>query len=132
MRTIQRLLLRVCALTILAGGAALSAASGCSIISDESDCSSACSLFNDCGVIHTGSCGAYCAALVAGSAVAGCGDQFDAQNECAKTNNVCSTAVEGCASDVEAFATCMAAFCKKTPSAQGCSVITEQTGDGGT
>jgi hypothetical protein len=133
MRTIQRLFLRAYALTILAGGAALSAASGCGIIAAETDCNSACSLYKDCGVLPTSaSCGGYCAALVPGTVIAGCGDEFDAQNQCAKDNGVCSTAATACVAPIEALGACMATFCKKTPSAQGCSVVTLQGNDGGT
>jgi len=131
MRNIQRLFLRACALTILAAGAALSAASGCGLIAAETDCTSACTLFNTCGLTKTGSCGGYCAALVAGAAIAGCGTEFDTQNQCAKDNSVCTAAAQTCAPHVAAFATCMAAFCKKTPSASGCSVVTMQAPDGG-
>lgn len=131
MRTIQRHFLRACALVILATGAAVSAASGCGLIAAESDCTSACTLFNTCGLTKTGSCGGYCAALVAGAAVAGCNAEFETQNQCAKDHSVCTTAAQACAPDVAAFATCMAAFCKKTPSASACSTIAMQQGDAG-
>jgi hypothetical protein len=131
MQTIRRLLLRASALTILAGGAALAAASGCNIIGEETDCNSACALFKTCGLpgAPSADCGGYCTELVAGAAVAGCSAEFEAQNQCAKDNSVCSTAMT-CTTSVEAFATCMATFCAKTPSSSACSVISLQK-DGG-
>ena len=133
MRKIQRLFLRACALTLVAAGAALFALSGCGLIAAETDCTSACSLYKDCSILPTSaSCGGYCAALVPGAAIAGCTDELDAQSACAKTSSVCSSATTDCAAPIAALAACMTTFCKKTPSAQGCSVVTLQGGDGGT
>jgi len=111
--------LRLAALALVAAAASLWAASGCALIEGTQDCQKACEQLNQCGVLHSGSCGAYCASLVAGAAIAGCADEFDAQNVCGKDLDAC-TGAAACAPQAEAFGKCMDAYCKKTPGGQGC------------
>lgn len=116
----SRVSLRIAALALFSGAALLLAGPGCSIIESQQDCEKSCDLLNQCGVLESDSCGAYCAGFVAGAAVAGCGDEFDAQNECGKTIDECGASAAKCATQVKAFADCMAAYCKETPGGQGC------------
>ena len=95
-------------------------APGCNIIEAQQDCEDACAELDRCGVAELGSCSGYCAGMVAGSVVAGCGDEFDAQNTCALANNDCAAGAATCAIEVAAFATCMKGYCDKNPSGQGC------------
>jgi hypothetical protein len=117
---------RAAALALLALAAALGAGAGCAVIDAGKDCNSACETLNTCGLLSGGNCGAYCAGLVSGATIAGCVDQLDAQNQCAENITSCSTtadkasAATACSKTVQTFATCMAAYCKKTPGGQGC------------
>lgn len=105
---------------VLTLGAAILAVPGCFLIESQQDCESSCELLNKCGVLASGNCGTYCAGLVAGATVAGCGDEFDAQNDCGKSLSGCDTAAAKCAPQVKAFASCMEAYCKQHPGSQGC------------
>lgn len=105
---------------IAAAFAVLAVAPGCGLIDAQQDCEAACDELNRCGVASVGSCGAYCTGMVAGVAIAGCGDEFDAQNECATATNDCSTGAAKCTDKVKAFGDCMAAYCKDHPTGQGC------------
>ncbi|MFT3772407.1 MAG: hypothetical protein QM820_43995 [Minicystis sp.] len=113
--------IRFAALAVFSAGVAIVAVPGCSLIESQQDCESSCDMLNQCGVLQTNSCGSYCTGLVAGSTIAGCGDEFDAQNECGKSITTCDAqSAAKCAPQVKAFAECMDAYCKKTPGAQGC------------
>jgi hypothetical protein len=108
------------ALALLALFATLGIAPGCSLIEGQKDCEAACSELNRCGLFDVGSCGGYCTGMVAGVAIAGCDDEFDAQNECAKDSTDCSTGASKCVKQVEAFSKCMETYCAKNPTGQGC------------
>lgn len=107
-------------IVISAALAMLAIAPGCSLIEAQQDCENACAELNRCGVASVGSCGAYCTGMVAGVAIAGCEDEFDAQNQCATASNDCSTGAAKCTKQVEAFGACMEAYCKDHPTGQGC------------
>jgi hypothetical protein len=104
----------------LALGAGSLGVPGCFLVESQQDCEKSCDMLNQCGVLASGSCGTYCAALVAGVTIAGCGDEFDAQNDCGKSLTECTDAATKCEKQVKAFATCMDEYCKKTPNGQGC------------
>ena len=131
MRRTPALLLRACALAATLAtlaGAALLASAGCSLIDATSDCSSGCNTLKTCGTLSVSDCGLYCASAVSGAPLAGCLDQLNAQDNCAKANTTCSTTAEAsCVSEVTAFTQCMANYCSSNPSGQGCP-----GGDGGT
>lgn len=93
---------------------------GCSLIEGQQDCEEACAELTRCGLADVGSCGAYCTGMLAGVAIAGCDDEFDAQNECAKSSTDCDTGASQCVKKIEAFSACMEAYCKKNPTGQGC------------
>jgi hypothetical protein len=80
-----------------------------------------------CGVIQPSNCGLYCTSLTEGATVAGCGDQFDAQNACGKANTDCNSAKANCTSQADAFSKCMRDYCTMNPMGTGCPDI----GDGG-
>jgi hypothetical protein len=111
--------MRVLALAVVISSAMLGAASGCGIISEETDCQNACDLLNTCGLLTGGACGAYCTGTIVAVGEAGCTSQFEAQNECVTTNDTCQK-VTACTSDIATFTTCLATYCKKNPGAQGC------------
>ena len=107
-------------IVLLTAFGALAIAPGCALIEAQQDCEAACAELNRCGLVDVGSCGAYCTGMVAGVAIAGCEDEFDAQNDCAKANSDCSTGAGKCVSKVESFSKCMAAYCADNPTGQGC------------
>jgi hypothetical protein len=108
------------ALALAAAGLLLGAPS-CSLIQSQNDCESSCDLLKSCGLLPASTtCGSYCTGFVAASLVSGCGDEFDAQNQCAIDNADCTSAALDCNAKVAAFASCIDAYCKKTPGAQGC------------
>ena len=108
------------ALALTAAGLLLGAPS-CSLIQSQDDCETSCNLLVSCGVLPPSTtCGSYCTGMVALSVVAGCQDQLDAQNQCANDNGDCTNAALNCNGKVSAFASCIDAYCKKTPGASGC------------
>ena len=101
MRRTPALLLRACALAAALLGAAALAAAGCSFIDASSDCGSACNILKGCGTLPVNDCGLYCASAVSGAPLAGCLDQLNAQDSCAKANPTCSTAASAsCTSEI--------------------------------
>ena len=133
MRSVRASCFRACALTATLLGAAVLAGPGCSLIDASSDCSSACNTLKGCGVLPTGDCGLYCASAVSGASVAGCLDQLNAQNACAKANPTCSASSSTtCVTEIKALSTCMASYCASNPSGQGCPGAGDAgTGDAG-
>ena len=132
MRSVHKLLLRAAAVSLALSGAALCAETSCSFIGSSTDCNDACEILDNCGALHAGDCGLYCATLVTAAATAGCDDQFAAQNTCATNNGACdSPSGSACAPQVAAFASCMESYCATNPTAGGCSDFPSD-GDGGT
>ncbi len=131
MRTLRELCVRACALSAALLGAAAFAGPACSLIDAGSDCKSACETLKTCGLLSTGDCGVYCAGMVSGAVIAGCNDQFDAQNQCAKANTQCTASSAGmCATQTEAFAKCMKDYCSSHPDGQGCPQVAGDAGAG--
>lgn len=122
MASIRNLGVRIVALTVVACSALLGAAGGCGVISEETDCQNACDLLNTCGQLTGGACGAYCTSTIVAVGEAGCTSQFEAQNDCVTTNVTSSdcSKVSMCASQIAAFTKCLATYCMKNPTAQGC------------
>ena len=132
MRRTPALFLRACALGAALLGAGSLAAPGCSFIDASSDCSSACNTLKTCGTLPVNDCGLYCASAVSGAPLAGCLDQLNAQDSCAKANPTCSaSASASCTPEVTAFTQCMANYCASNPSGQGCPGGDGGTGEGG-
>jgi hypothetical protein len=136
MRSVQELCVRAFSLSAVLLGAAFLAGPGCfvkDLIDSGQDCTASCNVLNECGLIQTSDCGAYCAGLVTGAVIAGCNDQFDAQNACAETNTQCGAdSAAMCAPQTEAFAQCMKDYCTMHPTGEGCSQLGGGGGDGGT
>jgi hypothetical protein len=118
----RRPVVRVLALALVISSAMLCAASGCGIISEETDCQNACDTLNTCGQLSGGACGAYCASTIVAVGEAGCTTQFEAQNDCVTTNVTGTTCpkVSACTTDITAFTKCLATYCTKNKGAQGC------------
>ncbi len=113
---------RVVALALAIAPALLGAASGCGLVSEETDCNSACNALNTCGLLSGGACGAYCTGTIVAVQQAGCNDAFEAQNTCVDANagdGSCGQ-LSACTQKIEAFTMCLATYCKKNPGAQGC------------
>jgi hypothetical protein len=130
MRSLAKIAVQAGAVSLILLGAALFAAPGCSIISAEGDCQTACEQLVTCNLLHEGNCTVYCAGLASGATIAGCADKFDAQNECGKVNKDCTAAAASCTQPVQDFAACMMAHCADHPNDQGCPGA--GNGDGGT
>ena len=111
---------RLCALSLVIASALLGAASGCGVISEETDCQNACDQLNTCGLLAGNNCGLYCTGTIVAVGEAGCTTQFEAQNDCVTSNTTCQEVMTMCASDITTFGTCLATYCKKNPGAQGC------------
>jgi hypothetical protein len=131
MRSVPALCARLFVLSVVLLGASVFAGPSCSIIQNGQDCSDGCSTLKMCGLIQTSDCGLYCAGLTEGVTIAGCGDQFDAQNTCAKANTDCSNATANCSAQTAAFTKCMMDYCNMHPMGSGCPDIGDGGGAGG-
>ncbi len=131
MRPLHVLCLRAVAALALLGAAYL--APGCAVsdlISSGEDCSTACNALNKCGLIKTSDCGGYCAGLESSALLAGCSDQFAAQNSCGAANTQCTaSSAQMCAPQTKALTQCIKNYCDNHPGGEGCPL---GGGDAGT